>query len=662
MIKCHQQKIKEIFMSKRKILIKRCQNLALAGAVAVLTGLPAESGWAAGPGEGNTSGSISAGVQSGGQNTGNIGPGAGSGGAGNSQGAGISGPGGGPGAGNSGSGGGTGNAGPGGGPGGGSGSSAGTGNSGTDTASGSSGGSGSTASGTTSDSNAWKFFDGSYRMPDGSAILNVLRRGIDVSRWQGQIDWDQVAADDVSFVMLGTRSKGAVDPYFHRNIQNAARAGVQVGVYIYSLATTTEMAVAEADFVLDLIKDYPISYPVALDMEDDVQAVLSKEELAAIANAFCGRISDAGYYPIIYANENWLANYLDMSLMDYPVWVARYSRRPSYASPVMWQCTSTGSVNGINGNVDIDFQFRDFSDVIPANTWRTIGGNTYYYAGYAMQKDTWINDGDGWYFMDQDGLALKDWFLRGGERYYLDSATGKMQYGWKADGETWYYLGNSGAAVKGWIDDNGTWYFGDRTTGAMETGWLEEGGQTYYLADSGAMVTGWIRPDGTWRYMDQSGAMSRGWVNDSGEWYYLDQRGLMKTGWLEDGGQRYFLKGSGARVTGWRPIDNNWYYFDQEGRMATGWLLKDGVWYYLNQDGTMATGLIQVNNVWYYLNPDGAMAMDTDITAGDVTYHADGSGALSLVASEENHDQQNSEGSGQEDPRNQKVTGPGDLL
>ena len=117
-------------------------------------------------------------------------------------------------------------------------------------------------------------------------------------------------------------------------------------VYIYSLAMTPEMAVEEADFVLNLIHDYPVSYPVAFDMEDSTQGTLSKEELAAIANAFCGRIAEAGYYPIIYANDNWLANKLDMRLMDYPVWAARYSARPDYSNPVMWQATSTGSVNG----------------------------------------------------------------------------------------------------------------------------------------------------------------------------------------------------------------------------------------------------------------------------------------------------------------------------
>ena len=237
-------------------------------------------------------------------------------------------------------------------------------------------------------------------MPDGTSISNVLFRGIDVSRWQGDINWSQVAADDVSFVMLGTRSKGAVDPYFHRNIQQASAAGVKVGVYIYSLATTPEMAVDEANFVLDLIHDYPVSYPVAFDMEDSTQGALSKDELAAIANAFCRRISEAGYYPIIYANDNWQANKLDMGKIEYTVWVARYSAKPAYQNPVMWQATSTGAVNGISGNVDIDFQFKDFTSVIPGNTWRTIQGKTYYYQNYVKQKNSWIDDGTGWFYMD----------------------------------------------------------------------------------------------------------------------------------------------------------------------------------------------------------------------------------------------------------------------
>lgn len=452
-------------------------------------------------------------------------------------------------------------------------------------------------------------------MPDGSAIQNVLARGIDVSRWQGEINWSQVAADDVSFVMLGTRSKGAVDPYFHRNIQQASAAGVKVGVYIYSLATTVEMAEAEADFVLDLIHDYPVSYPVAFDMEDSTQGNLSKEELAAIANAFCKKISDSGYYPIVYANENWLKNKLDMSLMDYPVWVARYSARPSYQNPVMWQATSTGSVKGINGNVDIDFQFKDFSGQIPANTWRTINGKRYYYSNYAKQKNAWAQDSSDWYYMDSEGLASTGWITVSGSRYYLDETTGKMQTGWRQDQGKWYYLGSSGAVKKGWIEDNGAWYYTD-SNGIMQTGWLDADGKRYYMESSGKMAVGWTNQNGKWYYLDASGALAKGWIQDNGSWYCSDTNGVMQTGWLSEGGKRYYLKGSGVMATGWREMDGAWYYFDGSGAMTTG--------------------MIEVNGLHYYMDPStGRMAAGQTLEIGGAVYEAAADGHLIPQGQEE---------------------------
>ncbi len=463
--------------------------------------------------------------------------------------------------------------------------------------------------------NAWKKVNGVYQMPDGSAIQNVLARGIDVSRWQGEINWSQVAADDVSFVMLGTRSKGAVDPYFHRNIQQASAAGVKVGVYIYSLAVTVEMAEAEADFVLDLIHDYPVSYPVAFDMEDSTQGNLSKEELAAIANAFCKKISDSGYYPIIYANENWLKNKLDMSLMDYPVWVARYSARPSYQNPVMWQATSTGSVKGINGNVDIDFQFKDFSGQIPANTWRTINGKRYYYSNYAKQKNAWAQDGSDWYYMDSEGLVSTGWITVSGSRYYLDETTGKMQTGWRQDQGKWYYLGSSGAVKKGWIEDNGAWYYTD-SNGIMQTGWLDADGKRYYMESSGKMAVGWTNQNGKWYYLDASGALAKGWIQDNGSWYCSDTNGVMQTGWLSEGGKRYYLKGSGVMATGWREMDGAWYYFDGSGAMTTG--------------------MIEVNGLHYYMDPStGRMAAGQTLEIGGAVYEAAADGHLIPQGQEE---------------------------
>ena len=138
-----------------------------------------------------------------------------------------------------------------------------------------------------------KIEDGVYQLRDGTPVAGIWARGIDVSHWQGSIDWQQVAANDISFVMLGTRYNGQVDPRFHENATNAANAGIQLGIYIYSYATDVAMAEAEADFVLDLIKDYPVSYPVAFDVEATVQSTLSPDLLADMVNAFCRKIEDA---------------------------------------------------------------------------------------------------------------------------------------------------------------------------------------------------------------------------------------------------------------------------------------------------------------------------------------------------------------------------------
>ena len=103
---------------------------------------------------------------------------------------------------------------------------------------------------------AWqKNASGSYIGSDGSVLTGILSRGVDVSQWQQNINWSAVADDDIQFAMIGTRYNNAVDPYFDTNVRGAAAAGLRVGVYLYSYATTTAMAESDADFVLNLIKD-----------------------------------------------------------------------------------------------------------------------------------------------------------------------------------------------------------------------------------------------------------------------------------------------------------------------------------------------------------------------------------------------------------------------
>ena len=409
---------------------------------------------------------------------------------------------------------------------------------------------------------------GVYRMADGTAIENVVARGIDVSHWKQEIDWNAVAADDVSFVMLGTRYQGDVDPYFRVNAEGAHRAGIAIGAYIYSYATTPQMAEEEADFILDLIKDYPISYPVAFDVEDNgTLGSLTPAQVSEIINAFCRKIEDAGYYPMVYANDNWLANKIDLSAIDYDVWVARYGRIPAYEDPAMWQATSSGEISGVDGNTDIDFQFVDFSGVIPDTLWRTIDGVTYFYKDYTMQKNTWADDGSARYFFDENGQTKKGWFLSDSQQYYLGESTGKMQTGWlRLDGD-WYYFGDTGAMQTGWSSVDSSWYF-LAEDGKMQTGWLESGDSIYYLKPSGAMATGWASVDNTWYYFAADGTRQSGWVSPDGSRYYLDENGRMLTGWVELDGKHYHLN-------------------ETTGRMETGWINTGGAWYYTDASGVM---------------------------------------------------------------------------
>ncbi len=385
-----------------------------------------------------------------------------------------------------------------------------------------------------------------YQLADGTAVSGVFARGIDTSHWQGDIDWKQVARNDVEFVMLGTRYQGEVDPMFRTNAQGAADAGLKLGAYIYSYALTVEEAEAEADFILNLIKDYPISYPVAFDIEDSSQASLDPTHISAMINAFCKKIEDAGYYPLVYANDYWLANRIDLSQLNYDVWVARYEVKHDFEHPVMWQATSTGSVDGISGNVDINFQYEDFSGKLPPDLWRTIDGKSYYYKDYVMQKDSWIHDGNGWFFINADGQP--------------------------------------------------------------STGWLNQNNVTYYLdPNSGRMTQGWLLTSDGWRYFDLNGAMQTGWLMDQGAWYHIGENGIMNTGLIEDGGKWYFLRESGSMVTGWRQLGDIWYYFGGDGAMQTGWVGDDTAWYYLNpENGQMyANTQITVDGVLYHVDANG---------------------------------------------------------
>lgn len=201
----------------------------------------------------------------------------------------------------------------------------------------------------------------------------VSHKGIDVSKYQGDIDWTAVASDGVeyAFVRLGLRGYGSgklvLDEYFDHNMRGADAAGIKTGVYFFTQAITVEEAVEEADYVLDNIKDYNVSYPIVFDVEmivnDDGRAnELSQKDRTDIAIAFCDKIKAAGYTPMIYGNVKCFTKLLDMTrLNDYEKWYAFYDDYMYMPYEVgIWQYTEKGTVAGINTGVDLNISYKEY--------------------------------------------------------------------------------------------------------------------------------------------------------------------------------------------------------------------------------------------------------------------------------------------------------------
>lgn len=197
-------------------------------------------------------------------------------------------------------------------------------------------------------------------------------KGIDVSRFQENIDWDKVKKSGVEYaiVRVGYRGYGTgamvEDEYAKKNIEGALKAGIKVGVYFFSEAITIEEAVEEAEFVLNMIKDYDITYPVYFDTEDipnDAERTdsLSVGERTEIAIAFCEHVRKAGYTPGIYANLKWYTMSLDMAKLEkYDKWFAYYDEDLYFPYKItMWQYSENGSIDGITGGVDMNISFME---------------------------------------------------------------------------------------------------------------------------------------------------------------------------------------------------------------------------------------------------------------------------------------------------------------
>lgn len=208
---------------------------------------------------------------------------------------------------------------------------------------------------------------------DGALIVNSSSgiMGIDVSKWNGTIDWTAVKNSGVNYAIIrcGYRgsSTGALiqDPKFKANIQGAQAAGIKVGVYFFTQAINEVEAVEEASMVLNLIKGYKLSYPVFIDVEGSGGRAdgIDKNTRTAVVNAFCKTIQNGGYTAGIYANKTWFESKMNTgSLTGYKIWLAQYAAAPTYTATRhdMWQYTSKGKVSGISGNVDMNISYLGY--------------------------------------------------------------------------------------------------------------------------------------------------------------------------------------------------------------------------------------------------------------------------------------------------------------
>ncbi len=380
-------------------------------------------------------------------------------------------------------------------------------------------------------------FDGKGKVVDGAKYFII-----DVSQWQGTVNWDEVARTDVDGVIvrcshgdeLTEEGDSWKDKKFAENIAALNEKGIPYGIYHYNTATTVEQARQQAKNMIRLMESanaVPM-LPVFADIESEAENC----DLVAIAKVYMDEIIANGYLPGIYANTYYWSNFLnDPTLNAYYKWIADYgsaenlqngTANPAFSPKdgienyMMWQYTSNGVLQGITENtVDCNVMYK-------------------------------------WH---------------------------EKANGWKQINNKWFYY-SSGRLADGWKRINGYWY---------------------YFSDGGVMQTGWRKVDDTWYYMDSSGAMQTGWCKVNDIWYFMNGGGAMQTGWRQVNGTWYYMDSSGAMQTGWCKIDDTWYYMNDSGAMQTGWQKIGGYWYYMKSSGAMVTGDVVINGVTNHFNSSG---------------------------------------------------------
>lgn len=324
--------------------------------------------------------------------------------------------------------------------------------------------------------NAWSKQDGVIYNSLGDPIPNAISKGIDVSECQ--------------------------------------RLGIPFGIYLYSYAETVEDAKSEAAHVLRLLNGMQLSYPVFYDLEENnVMATVNKSTIANIAKTFVNTVESKGYNCGIYANLCSFNNFLTDSYFDTVTkWIAQYNTECTYTKPYsIWQATSSGYVNGVQGRVDINIGF----DSMKKCGWIKENGSWYYYSNdEQVLTNQWIGN----YYVGSDGKMLTSQWIG---NCYVDSSGLWQPNKWINNGQWWYRYGDGSYPIDKFLVIQGT---------------------RYYFNSRGYMVTGWQLINGEWFSFNTSGAMAKNrWIGN----YYVGSDGkMLKNQWIGN----YYVDSNGCWV------------------------------------------------------------------------------------------------------------------
>lgn len=262
--------------------------------------------------------------------------------------------------------------------------------------------------------------------------------GIDVSEHNGSINWSNVKAAGVQFAIIragyGTK---AVDSTFAANTKGAIAAGIPIGVYWFSYALNAAAAKQEAQKCIETIKGLKITLPVFFDFEYDTVrygkdngVTLGREAFNSHAVAFCEAVKAAGYKAGVYYNLDYYQRMVDKSrLKDYVQWYAQYNTTADISDYAIWQYSSSGSIAGISGRVDMNQADSTL-----------IGGKTY--------SEGWVEDDTGWWYREADGTwPVQEWKKIDGKWYYFGEKGYMAASQWQWYKGNLYYLGSDGAMV-----------------------------------------------------------------------------------------------------------------------------------------------------------------------------------------------------------------------